>query len=102
MKQRHYITTVSLIMVLTGLSSVMADDAGITRNVPITPMAPQMHGNGASSTPRMILTPQQLDHVNAGLMSVGEIWQTLHEWGGAIYDIVQSQTNCNSQSCVTF
>ena len=34
MKQRHYITTVSLIMVLTSLSPVMADDAGIIATFP--------------------------------------------------------------------
>ena len=51
MKQRHYITTVSLIVALTGLSPVVAEDAGITRNVPITPMAHRCTGRSIVHPP---------------------------------------------------
>ena len=62
MKQRHYMTTVSLIMALTGLSAVAAADAGIGsghRRIHSEIVHPE-------NTRPITLSHEQMDQVTAG------------------------------------
>jgi hypothetical protein len=60
MKQRHYITTVSLIMVLTGLSPVVADAESSARTDPRPFESPLGYK----------LTTDQMDGIHGGMINL--------------------------------